>query len=150
MSTLIVHECSPEVYQEITPSKNILLGAIRPHLYFHNVPSGTIQVRITDENGYQISATSSQNISDLIDAVEVEVGANAYIHSYVRFDIETPLMKDRTYRIYVTCGGGYMFMESAYVGVCKDWDNRKTDVDYSVTYDLNAPLDFELWERVKT
>lgn len=147
MSTLIVHECQPEVFQEIVPSNNILLKAIRPHLYIHNSPAGTIQIRITDTNGKEIYATGTSTIASLKSQIEAVVGANDFIHAWPQIEVKAGLRKNETYRIYVTCGGGYSFAESAYVGVCKDWDNTKITSTYSPSTEFNAPIDFELWER---
>jgi len=143
MSTLIVHELEDfgnnTVFQEITPTKNINLAAIRPHLYLHNSPSGKLRVEIQDENGRLIKASSKQTITDL--------KTLGFAHGYWQFDIDTPLIKDIKYRIVMLASDGYTFAESAYAGVCKDWDDEKTTQSYSPNNQFDAPIDFELWER---
>lgn len=149
MSTLIVHECDTEVFQEFTPTENSLVTSFRPHLYFHNSPSGDIKMRLTDSSGNQIAESSSSVIATLKAAVEADssVGVGAFVHAYVLFDFNVPLMKNVAYRIYVTCFNGYSFAESAYVAVCKDWDDPKITPSYSPSVDFNAALDIEIWER---
>jgi len=143
MSTLIVHELETPgnntVFQEIKPTQNINLAAIRPHLYLHNAPSGKVRVEVQDENGRLIKASAKQTITDL--------KTLAFAHGYHKFDIDTPLIKDIKYRIAVVTSDGYTFAESAYIGVCKDWDDEKTNQSYSPNNQFDAPLDFELWER---
>lgn len=143
MSTLLVHECdagnSNTVFQEIIPTKNINLSAIRPNLYIHNGPSGTVKVEVRDEFNRLIKASATQTITAL--------KTLAFAHGYFRFNIDTPLIKNVKYRIAVVCGGGYTFAEGAYLGVLKDWDDKKTDQSYTPNVDFNAPLDFEIWER---
>lgn len=137
--TLIVSECKPDAYQEIVPTKPIFVYAIRPHLYIHGSPAGTVKVQIQDANGYMVAESATQSIATLKTAT--------YAHKYYRFEIASNLMQDTTYRIAVVCGGGYSFSESAYVGVCHDWDNTKSDLSYVASDSFNKPLDIEIWER---
>ena len=139
MSHLIVHECTPEVFQEIVPLSNMFLTGIRPHLYIHGAPSGSVKVRITDVNDRLISESAGVSIGTL--------KALTYAHGWWLFDLNTPLRKGETYRIYITGFSGYSFAESDYIGVCKDWDSEKTDQTYSPNDELNAPLDFETWVK---
>lgn len=143
MSKLIVSECNPTtVYQTIRADRNMYVVAIRPHIYIHGSPSGTVKVQIQDENGRIVVDTTPQTITGL--------KTLAYAHKYIEFDINASLVAESLYRIAVICGGGYSFSESAYVGVCADWDNTKTDLEYTSTGAFSAPLDIEIWERLVT
>jgi hypothetical protein len=149
MSKLVVHECDSEVFQEFVADKNSYITAVRPHLYIHNLPAGDIKVRLTDSEGRLIAESQATTITTLASNILTDLGTTgAYIHAYVRFDFNVPVRKGVTYRWYVTCFNGYSFAESAYVGVCKDWDNTKKPTTYTPSIQLNAPIDFEEWERV--
>lgn len=138
---LLVAECKPSVSQPITPSEPIFVIAIRPHLYIHGSPSGTVKVQILDSNDRLVieSSTIALNSSTL--------KTLDYAHKYYKFDLNANLSADVSYKIAVVCGGGYSFSESAYVGVCLDWDNTKTSTGYTPDNDFEKPLDIEIWER---
>lgn len=138
--TLIVSECMPTVYQVITPTDPIFLYAIRPHLYIHGSPAGTVNVQLQDDNGLVIAESTPVTITSL--------KTLTYAHAYYRFFITANLIENITYRIAVVCGGGYSFSESAYVGVCHDWDNTKAALSYTADTSIEKPLDIEIWERV--
>lgn len=138
---LIVNECKPSTYQAIRPTENLFVVAIRPHLYIHGAPTGTVKVQIQDSNGRLVKESPSQTITGL--------KALAYAHKYYRFDLETSLIAGEAYRIAIVCGDGYSFSESAYVGVCQDWDGTKTDLEYTPGGDFEKPLDIEIWQRIE-
>ena len=125
--------------QTFTPTKDMNLVAVRPHIYKHLSPTGTLKVQILDENGYLIDESESITISTISSA--------NYFHGYVRFYIDTSLQSGRTYQMRLKADGGYTFSESAYVGICNDFDLRKVTAGYSPSDGYRAALDFELWER---
>jgi hypothetical protein len=44
---LIVHELEVDgVEQKLTATKNVIVEAVRPHLYRHNFPTGSLKVEI--------------------------------------------------------------------------------------------------------
>lgn len=140
MSTLVIVDCNNSVYQSIRTTRHIDLVALRPRLYLHGSPSGTIKVAVQNSSGLTIAESSDQTITDL--------KTNTYAHGYYRFYITASLVKDEDYRFCVICGGGYSFSESAYVGVCTDWDSTKSQLDYTPSSAFEYPLDFEAWERI--
>jgi hypothetical protein len=142
VSNLILIECKPDVYQSIKADKDMFVVALRPHLYIHGSPTGTIKVQVQDAGGKVVAESASQTITDL--------KTLAYAHKYALFYINANLVEDSFYRLAVVCGGGYAFSEAAYVGVCLDWDNPKTETTYSPGSGYSAALDFEIWERVTT
>ncbi len=135
--TLLVSEISTSVFQAVKPNSNKRLAAIRPHLYVRNIPAGTIKVQVCTEDGTLIVESSAVNFSTI-------TSSNEY-HGYVTFYVSAYLKKDVTYKIYVVCGGGYTFSESAYCGVCNDYDLRKYPVESEIVHPMLAPLDFEFW-----
>ena len=137
---LIVEEIiqSKTLYQEITASENIDVIAIRPRIYKHLAPVGTLQIKITDASGNIIAISNSVTITDINSA--------NYSHTYYKFDIATQLFSGNTYRIYIY-NSGYTFSESAWCGWCRTLDLGRVDCDYSPCIGMDSPFDFELWQK---
>jgi hypothetical protein len=137
---LIVHELEAAgVSQVLTPAKNIIVEAVRPHLYRHLNPSGNLKVEIYD--GVTLVATSEE-----IDISDIASGSN-YFHGYVRFYINAYLEADTAYTFKLVGGDGYTFDNAAYIGWCNDFDLIKYETETPETVALNRPLDIEIWER---
>jgi hypothetical protein len=129
-----------EVTQRVKPSKNTQLEYIRPHLYIHNIPSGSIRVSIWTADGLnQLAQSSALPISDI-------TSSNEY-HGYVRFQVLASLQANVYYTVKIACESGYSFDESAYVGVVADLGFQKYDYSNPITSANNAPLDLEIWSR---
>ena len=144
---LVVYELTSTLYQEITtPNRRVNVRAIRPHIYKHNLPAGTLTINIRDTTGGLVKASDPVSISDIHTN-----GANSqdFFHGYIRFDIEKDLLPNTTYRIELA-SSGYTFAESAYIGWCNDFDLRKYDADYSPNDGLVAAADMEIWESKET
>lgn len=137
---LIVSECKPSVYQTIQATSPLIVVAFRPHLYIHGSPAGTVRVELQDASGRTIKASADQTITSL--------KTSTYAHKYYRFDLSCELAESTSYRVAIVCAGGYSFSESAYVGVCHDWDQTKTATSYTPEDSFRKPLDIEIWERV--
>jgi hypothetical protein len=138
---LIVQELDPSVYQRVTPTKNTQLIYIRPHLYIHNNPSGNIKLEVRTDDNVKIAQSDTLSFSDITSAIE--------FHGYVKFTINVNLMGGQTYRVYIIGTSGYSFNESAYAGVCNDYDLRKYPLENPINHNLFAPLDIEFWEYTK-
>jgi hypothetical protein len=141
---LVVHELgiegTAELIQQVSSDRNTILYAIRPHLYRHNFPTGSLKVQVLDDSDDVVAESETLSIAD------ISPGSNFY-HGYVRFYINGGLSKDRTYKIKLVGTGGYIFDESAYVGWCNDYDLQKYPRDYTPSGALTSPLDLEIWER---
>lgn len=136
---LIVNELtSASLYQEITPTKNTLLVAIRPHLYVHNLPAGSLKLQLLDANEEVITESETILISTIT--------AATYYHGYVRFYIDYYLQKDVTYKVKLV-GSSYTFAETGYVGWCNGYDLGKYSNDFVVTNNTYAALDYEIWSK---
>lgn len=136
----------PVTEQEITsPDSHSMLSAVRPHLYRHNFPLGSLKIALLDSNKVFLQHSNSVNIAD-IDIDDGPLG-RAFFHGYVRFDIDYPLVANTNYWLRLD-STGYSFSESAYIGWVKDDpDHRKYDALYSPNLGMNAPLDVEIWAR---
>jgi hypothetical protein len=137
---LIVHELKASaLVQQMTPTKNVSVVAVRPHLYRHNFATGSLKIQITDDSDAVIAESNELAIDDL--------GTMDYAHGYYRFDINAVLRSGVTYKFKLVGGDGYSFDESAYVGWCNGYDLGKYPMDVTPTDSLNYPLALEIWER---
>jgi hypothetical protein len=144
---LVVNELRSLVEQEIqVGEENLNVSAIRPHLYRHNFPSGSIKIQVLDASKTLMKESDLISISDL-DIAE-ETGLN-FFHGYIRFLVNVPLKAETNYWIRLV-GSGYTFSESAYVGWCNDYDLRKVSALYTPSSGWDAAMDLEIWTRTRT
>lgn len=125
------------------PSRPTFMTAVRPHLYVHLNPAGSLIMQLRDSAGTTLLATS-----DTV-AISTITGSN-YFHGYVRFDLNYGLMADTTYTFRLT-SSGYTYNVNSFVGWCNDFDLRKYSVANAIApaEGYSAPFDMELWE-IKT
>ena len=134
---IIVHEILTAVSQILTPSENTIVSVLRPHIYVHNKPVGTLKVQISTVDDELIAESNEIDIQTMTTL--------PYFHGYVRFDVNAFLKANVQYKVSVVAGGGYSFSETGYCGVCNDFDLRKYETDVPVTHPRFAPLDVEVW-----
>lgn len=137
---LIVNElkAATPTYQSITVNKNSLLVAVRPHLYIHSNPSGSLKIQILDSNDELITESETLIISDIT--------TSSYFHGYVRFYVNLYLKKDVEYKIKLA-STGYTYSKTSYVGWCNGFDLNKYEMDYTPVNLFTYPLDVEFWTR---
>lgn len=137
---LVVHELEADgVEQKMTATKNVILEAIRPHLYRHNFPVGSLKMQILTLDDDLVAESETIDIAD--------IGSMAFFHGYVRFFISAYLGEGVTYKFKLVGGDGYSFDESSYCGWCNSFDLEKYPKAYTPVNSLYYPLDLELWER---
>jgi len=130
-----------EVFQEITVGDSSrFVSNIRPHLYRHNSPSGSLRIDVRDVND-EIAKSSSVVAISAIDP------GNDFFHGEIRFDIEFSFRAGETYRIFLVGVSGYTFAESAYIGWCRGFDLGKYPSDFSPKVGFNSSLLMELWDN---
>jgi hypothetical protein len=122
--------------------KDLDLYAIRPHLYKHLAPAGSVYMQVQDSNGRKIKNSETIALSTIASGT----GSESYFHGYIRFLIDLRLRRNTQYYLALV-STGYSYSGSAFVGWCNDFDLRKVDPDFSNNAGFNAPLDFELWAR---
>ena len=136
---LIVHELDTSLFQEVrTDWRYHQVTNVRPHVYRHDSPAGTVKVQIQDSDENLIAESASRTIAD--------IGEGTYWHGYANFEVAAQLEPDTVYRV-VLVAAGYTFGESAYLGWCNGFDLNKYDASYSPSSGFNAPLDVEIWHR---
>lgn len=152
MSHLVVHELgvtgafgNTELAQPITVgSEDLLVYAIRPHLYKHLAPAGSLYIQVQDSNGKKIKDSETVAISAI-----TAVSGN-YFHGVVKFEIDVALKKETQYRIALK-STGYTYNVNAFIGWCNDYDLRRVETNFTTpsTVGVNAPLGMEIWTRKK-
>lgn len=136
---LVVHELTADgLTQTVKPDKNVIVEAIRPHIYRHNWPTGNLVLQILDMSDAVVAESLPISVDD--------IGSESFFHGWVRFDIKAGLKKNTEYKIKLTATG-YSFAESDFIGWCNDYDFKKYERGYDPASSLNAPLDVEVWER---
>ncbi len=136
---LIVHELEAAgISQEVTATANVIVRAIRPHIYRHNMPAGKLKIEIYDSGNTLISTSESLDISN--------IGSADFFHGYVRFYVDAYLSKDQTYTFELVGHDGYSFSESSYIGWCNGFDLAKYPASTTPANKFSYPLDFEVWE----
>lgn len=141
---LLVHELMTTLEQQVTTNhRNILIEAIRPHIYKHANPSGSLSIKLKDLNDQTIASSNTLTISTIH---TTGFSSATYGHGYIKFDIDAFLRKETTYKIVLEASG-YTFSESAYIGWCNGFDLGKYDSTYSPNVGFSAALDLEIWER---
>lgn len=126
--------------QKITAAENISLYAIRPHLYRHNVPSGTLKMQLLTPSDTLLAESETINIS--------AIGSLAFFHGYVRFVFDNYGLKEGTeYKIKLVGTGGYGFSEASYIGWCNGFDLGQYPPTYSPEGFIQYPFDMEIWKR---
>lgn len=132
---LVVEELKTEVLTHFEVNSITQVVAIRPHLYRHGIPSGSLYLELHSENG--LIATS-----ELIPISSI--GSQNYFHGLVRFYIAKQLKPGVQYTIKLK-GDGYTFSEGSYIGWVLDHDRTGYPTDSTIP--LVAPFKFELWAR---
>lgn len=136
---LIVDELVTYLEQKITTSGSpTQLGAIRPHLYKHNNPAGTLKIQLRDSSNVLLKESDAVTIQEITDVT------NAFTHGYIRFLLKCGLLPNTDYYIRLVASG-YSFSESAYIGWCKDFDLRKYEASYSPSVGIRSAFDYEAW-----
>lgn len=124
-----------------TGAKDIVVEYIRPHLYKHLSPAGSLTVSIKDATDTTTIATSDTVTISSFDTAN-------YVHGKVRFAIKAKLLKNTSYYICLN-SSGYTYAANAFIGWCNDYDLAIVSKDYTPTSSLTCAFLFELWETKK-
>lgn len=140
--TLIIHELKAAgLTQTVTPERNTIVTAIRPHIYRHLAPTGSLKLELYDDSDVLVAESENVEIPD--------IGTMDYFHGYVRFYINAYLKKDVEYTIKLVGEDGYTFNESAFCGWANGFDLAKYPITTTPTNSMQYPLDLEIWERTE-
>jgi hypothetical protein len=143
MSILVVEELmATPLKQKLTATENDVITALRPHLYIHNSPAGSLRMDIYDSADTTLLKSSETIAISTLKTL-------AFAHGYFRFNVSWGLVDVTQYTIRLV-STGYTFATSAYVGWVKDVgdsDYRKYAATYSGnTIGYNSAFDLEIWK----
>lgn len=114
--------------------------AVRPHLYKHLAPAGSITMQLRDASGSLLASSNAVTIASITAA------SGNYFHGMIKFDLNAGLLPNTVYRFRMTTTG-YTHSDSAYVGWCRDFDLGRYDSTYTSDSGLGAALGLEIWEN---
>lgn len=133
---LFIDELITTLSQKVRSNKKVQVRHIRPHLFLHNNPTGTLKVQICSDDGTLIAESNSVDMSNITDAV-------AY-HGYVKFDVSAYLMENTWYTVKIV-PSSYTYASGSYTAVCLDAGLKKYSYSSEIRTPLLAPLDLEIW-----
>ena len=141
---LIVYELKgTNIGQQIEiGDRNLTVESLRPHLYKHNNPAGSLKLIVKDETAtttlFESEEVTVQSITDVTDN---------FFHGVVNFPVVGTLQKNTKYTIELSGVGGYTFNESAYIGWCNGFDLKVVPNSFTPIDTLQDALILEIWER---
>jgi len=136
---LIVFELVTSRYHNYVPTGSVKqVEVIRPRLYRHGSPAGTVKVQILSNAAALIAESNSRTIAD--------IGTGTHWHGMANFTIAASLTPGTTYRIQVITSG-YTFDENAYLGWCNGFSLGRYETTYPDDNQWVKPLDVEIWTR---
>lgn len=136
---LVVHELKSDgLFQIVRRNRRTIVEAVRPHLYRHGFPAGSLKIQILTEADSLVAESEEVEISS--------IGSEDYFHGNVRFYISAYLDKNTNYKIKLI-SSGYTYNDSAFIGWCVGFDLRRYPETYNIDNLLQKPLDLEIWSR---
>ena len=142
MTMLVLEEfMAVALEQAFTLERKLIVSAIRPYIYAHNVPAGTFTLDLVDSQSNVVAsqAFTSQEIYDGLATTDL------YAHAFFRvlFDHPVPMPKgDYIIRITPTF---YSFSENSYLAWVREYEDLKVPINYVPSVDSENPLAFEIW-----
>lgn len=145
MTKLIVDELgrgtSTYLQQKITiGARPMIIVAIRPKIYKHNNPAGSLKMEIRDASQNLLAESNTVTIQSLTDVT------NAFAHGYFQFDVNVGFAANTDYYVRMV-STGYTFAENAFVGWCRGFELGKYEELFSYGGGLASAFDFEAWEN---
>lgn len=140
MSTLMIEELDTIILeQEFTTSEFVEdWGAVRPSLYKHNNPAGSLKMQVLDLQDQLVEESETITIQSITDA------SDAFFSGHVRFLMNISMLPNTTLKLRLV-SIGYAFAEAAYIGWNKDFDLRKLEVTYSPSAGFQSAFLWEPW-----
>lgn len=143
MSSILTTDLDTTLTQKLTATENVIVAAIRPHLYISNNPPGALRMDI-----YDSANTTLLKSSEEITIADIKTSAGItedFFHGYIKFDIDWGLSSGTEYSIRLEGLSGYAFSATDFVGWCRDFDTRKYTASYSPNEGFNSAFDLEIW-----
>jgi len=137
--TLIVEELLTTLTLEVTTDAKVKqVYAVRPHMYRHGSPAGSVYVEIRTTADAVVATSDTRAITS--------IGTGTYWHGKSRFVVSAHLAPNTTYKV-VLIASGYTFAEAAYLGWANSFDLASLEATYTPAVGFSAPLAVEMWTR---
>ena len=143
---VVVEELSGTLSQTFSTKNRLQVKSIRPYIYKHRSPAGTLTIEI-EQNSTTIATSTGVTSAD-IETNTASTSINFY-HGYYRFDFTDQFHIEKGNFTVKLTSSGYTFGESAYFGWVKPHENISIPIDYDQTGkgDESNPFGIEIWTR---
>ena len=140
MTTLVIDELRTTLEQDFEILERMQITTIRPVLYIHSAPAGSVIIKI--KSGSTVLSEATMLISDIIS----EGSLSDYSWGSFSFTLneEIVLHPETTYTIELS-GSGYSYSDSSYIGMVKPHENEINELQDSTANPLENAFGFELW-----
>jgi hypothetical protein len=143
VSTLIVEELETgsTLSQEITLEiqERVLIGSISPYLFMQNAPAGTFTFTLTKSGTTVFSKTFTS--ADIKTALNT---SHNYAHVFYPIVPTSPTMIEKGVYSMSLSASGYTFLESSYLGWCRQFEDLNNEVSYNAPFVWNNPLAYRM------
>jgi len=136
---LIVEELLTSLEQTVVVSERTEIESIRPYIYLHGAPAGSLKLSII--SGSTTLSSKTMTVAALISAAAI---TQTYAHGFVRFQLDdTVFIPAGTYIVKLE-GVGYTF-GATWAGWVKEYENLTNTPTTTITNDLDQPLSMQIW-----
>ena len=80
---LMIQDLSTSLSQSMRSIRNQMVGAVRPHIYLHNNPTGNIKMQVCSLDGTVIGESATVNFSTVATAPEFHGVVTFYLDAYL-------------------------------------------------------------------
>ena len=137
MTRLAVEELITTLVQPLTVETTVRLLAVKPWLYFHNMPAGTFTMALKKDAAtireWQFTATDARNAFG---------GSQQFFHVYLSLSGAPLIIYQGEYTLELSASG-YTF-GSSWVGWCKDWQGVVGKVEGQAADFTSYPYSFRI------
>lgn len=139
---IIVNELDTVISQTVTViKKEMVLSAIRPYIYIHNISTGDLKVS-AEKDSVEV-ASLTQSIATIKAGLESD---NTYYHGFIKFQLASPIRLSRgDYVIKLLGVNGYSSANDSFIGWVKEYEDRTNNVTVPTVADLDSPHSVQLW-----
>jgi hypothetical protein len=127
--------------QNFEVTDRLQLVAIRPWLYLHNDPVGSIKVSL--KFGAETIASKTLTVAEILTLANLPAGR--YHHGFFTFDLEAVLNIKTTYQITVEGADGYAYDPDKYFAWIKPHENLVNTFNENVLFDDQNPFGYQIW-----
>ena len=140
MTTLVIDELRTTLEQDFQVANRIQINTVRPMLYIHNAPAGSVTVTL--KKGSTILSSATLSIANIISMASLSNFTWGTFSFYL--DEDVVLHPDTDYTLELS-SSGYSYSESSYIGMVKPHENPKNTFEDTAINSYENAFGFELW-----